>query len=428
MILLFLNSCLFQEVDPVVQPCNPTVDFEKYISSPNGSTFGSWIGPKIIEVEGGYAVIGTFRELKPLGSGSDRDIVFMRLDQFGNEIPGSRLTVGDDNTEEYGVDLVEISTNQFICLGKKNSKAWIFGIESDANGSRLIPNVEHTFERSGYQAPQELVRTQDGGVAIAGYIVEDFKLRAWFVKMTSTLEIIKDSLYGDIGSMFDSLIELPDESFVFSGKKDIPSLDVQENVNLWFYKINSRFEPVINSFPNSVGDISILKAIIDDNIDITPTSIVSINSNKFIISGTSPVSTTSSNDGSFLLEIQVDDEIATPVLDCAGYYGNGKEDNVIFDLLLTKDGGLAAVGRQLGCQEGTGGQFKLIHLPSLSNCSANPEAFTLNIGSRNCYGDNRARSIAFDIINLKDNCGVAIIGTTNNDSSLVVKIMDSFDD
>ena len=128
--------------------------------------------------DGGYAMAGSFTSNRE--DPFERDFWLIKTDSYGN-IEWTQ-TYGEGKCYDSANALVETGEGGYLLVGSRSiylvlSTSWI--IKTDAQG-----NIEwdKEFEEKENSGANSVVKTADGGYAIAGYISHDF----WLIKIDQT--------------------------------------------------------------------------------------------------------------------------------------------------------------------------------------------------------------------------------------------------
>jgi hypothetical protein len=178
--------------------------------------------------DGGYAIGGSFQldHEDPL---SDSDFWLVKTDEFGNM----------EWNQTYGIagydyaDVVEADDGGYLLAGGVSqwlysSKVWL--LKTDEQGNR---EWEKRYGGEEHAGAKSVVKTSDGGYAVAGYLSQD----AWLLKIDEHGNMTWNQTYSKSGvAEARSLVETSDGGYALAGKTK--SSD-QIGVDSWIIKTDA---------------------------------------------------------------------------------------------------------------------------------------------------------------------------------------------
>jgi len=163
--------------------------------------------------DGGYAIGGSF-SLDYEDPFADRDFWLVKTDSYGNMEWNQTYGKAAGEGYDYANALVEASDGGYLLVGNAGlylveSKVWV--IKTDERG-----NMEWNQRYGGREqaGANSVVKTSDGGYALAGYISGDF----WLIKIDESGNMEWNQTYSKLGSEEAySLVEPSDGGYALAG-------------------------------------------------------------------------------------------------------------------------------------------------------------------------------------------------------------------
>jgi len=203
--------------------------------------------------DGGYAIGGAI-DLSYEDPFGDRDFWVVKTDSYGN-MEWNR-TYSDAPLNSCS-DLVETSDGGYLLAGGTGRylvEANIWIIKTDEQG-----NMEWNQRYGGrdHAGANSLVKTNDGGYAIAGYRSQDF----WLIKIDESGNIEWDQTYFKSGAEEAySLVETSDGGYALAGVTS-GSIDEQYYIDAWMVKTDADGNKIWNQTYGGTGDQYIFSLI-----------------------------------------------------------------------------------------------------------------------------------------------------------------------
>jgi len=163
--------------------------------------------------DGGYAIGGSF-SLDYEDPFADRDFWLVKTDSYGNMEWSQTYGKATGEGYDYANALVEASDGGYLLAGNTGlylveSKVWI--IKTDEQG-----NIEWDKRYGGREqaGANSVVKTSDGGYALAGYLSGDF----WLIKIDVSGNMEWNQTYSKLGGEEAySLVETSDGGYALAG-------------------------------------------------------------------------------------------------------------------------------------------------------------------------------------------------------------------
>jgi len=163
--------------------------------------------------DGGYAIGGSF-SLDYEDPFADRDFWLVKTDSYGNMEWNKTYGKTTGEGYDYANALVEASDGGYLLAGNTGlylveSKVWI--IKTDEQG-----NIEWDKRYGGREqaGANSVVKTSDGGYALAGYLSGDF----WLIKIDVSGNMEWNQTYSKLGGEEAySLVETSDGGYALAG-------------------------------------------------------------------------------------------------------------------------------------------------------------------------------------------------------------------
>ena len=196
--------------------------------------------------DGGYAIGGSFDPdyEDPFG---DRDLWIVKTDSYGN-MEWNRTY--RDSPSNYCSDLVETNDGGYLLAGNTGRylvEANIWIIKTDEQG-----NIEWDKRYGGreHSGANSVVKTSDGGYALAGYLSQDF----WLIKIDGSGNIKWNQTYSKSGvEEAYSLVVTSDGGYALAGITT-GAIGKQSYIDSWMVKTDTSGNEIWSQTYGGTGD------------------------------------------------------------------------------------------------------------------------------------------------------------------------------